>query len=194
MIVTPLALPEVLLLRPRVFHDARGHFVETWNAARYRDVGIDFDFAQDNVSMSHRGVLRGMHAQHPDGQGKLMTVLQGRVFDVAVDVRVGSPRYGQWVGAVLDGESKAQLWVPPGFLHGFLSLEDHTIFSYKCTALYNLAAEFSVRWNDPALGIAWPGMNETSPFLVADKDANAPLLAEVAPERLPQFERAPVPR
>jgi dTDP-4-dehydrorhamnose 3,5-epimerase len=194
MIVEPLALPEVLLLRPRVFHDARGHFVETWNAVRYREAGIRLDFAQDNVSVSHRGVLRGLHVQHPNGQGKLVTVLQGRVFDVAVDVRAGSPRYGQWVGAVLDGDSKAQLWVPPGFLHGFLALEDHTIFSYKCTALYNPAAEFSVRWNDPAIGIAWPGMHAGDPFRIADKDAHAPLLAEVARERLPRYQGPAVPR
>ncbi len=193
MMVEPLALPELLLIRPRVFHDDRGHFVETWNVARYREAGIALEFSQDNVSVSHRGVLRGLHAQHPNGQGKLVTVLRGSVFDVAVDVRMGSPRYGQWAGTVLTGESKTQLWVPPGFLHGFVSLEDHTIFSYKCTARYDAAAEFSVRWDDPSLGIAWPGMHEATPFLIAAKDAAAPLLADVPRERLPRYEGAEVP-
>lgn len=166
-------LDGLLVVRPRIFRDQRGAFFETWNQAGYALAGIDDVFVQDNVSVSHRGVLRGLHAQRmPHEQGKLVTVLQGRVFDVAVDVRTGSTTYGRWYGIELDAASGMQLYIPAGFLHGFLALEDDTVFSYKCTAPYHPEAEFSVRWNDPTLSIRWP----LEDVLLSDKDAAAPSL------------------
>ncbi len=157
MHVESLAIPEVLLLKPRVFTDERGRFFESWSRERYRDAGILEGFVQDNVSVSKKGVLRGLHAQRsPHAQGKLVSVLFGRVFDVAVDARPGSPTLGQWVGAELTGDNAFQLYVPPGFLHGFVALDEGTVFSYKCTAPYAPSAEVSVRWDDPLLNIAWP--------------------------------------
>lgn len=189
MQVESLALPEVKVLRPRVYGDARGRFVETWNAARWAEAGLPSAWVQDNVSFSHAGVLRGLHCQQPFAQGKLVTVLRGRAFDAIVDARVGSPDFGRWVGFELDAESLAQLYVPPGFLHGFVALEDDTIFSYKCSERYEPSAEFSVRWDDPAIGIAWPVATPT----LAAKDAAAPLLAEVPEARLPRYVRAAAP-
>jgi dTDP-4-dehydrorhamnose 3,5-epimerase len=183
MEVRETRLPGVLLIEPRVFGDARGFFYESFNAARYLDAGIDLPFVQDNFSQSRKGILRGLHLQQPHPQGKLVSVLSGRVFDVAVDVRVGSPHFGRWVGEILDGESKRQLFVPPGFAHGFCVLSDEALFHYKCTDLYHPEAELSVIWNDPDIGIEWP---EASPVL-SDKDAAAPRLAEIPRERLPLF-------
>jgi dTDP-4-dehydrorhamnose 3,5-epimerase len=177
-------LPGVLLVEPRIFGDARGFFYESFNQARYRDVGIDLPFVQDNFSHSRKGILRGLHLQQPHPQGKLVSVLAGRVFDVAVDVRVGSPHFGQWVGETLDGESKRQLFVPPGFAHGFCVLSDEALFHYKCTDLYHPEAELSVAWNDPDIGIDWP---QPAPTL-SDKDAAAPRLADIPRERLPTFD------
>lgn len=181
MKVTPLELPEVLLLAPRRFDDDRGHFLETWSTARYADAGVGGPFVQDNVSVSQRGVLRGLHFQHPDGQGKLVSVLRGRVFDVAVDVRRGSPTFGRWVGAELSDRDNHQLWVPAGFAHGFQVLSDEAVFAYKCTAPYAPAHERTIRWDDPAIGIRWPG---PAPRLSA-KDAAAPRLAELPRDHLP---------
>ena len=172
----PMGHGGVLRLEPRVFRDDRGRFVETWHSERYAALGLAGPWAQDNVSVSRRGVLRGLHAQHPTAQGKMVTVLQGRVFDVAVDIRTGSPGFGTWVGAELDGESMAALWIPPGFAHGFLVLSDEAVFAYKCTAPYDPAAEFSVRWDDPRIGIRWPG--GVAPLLSA-KDAMAPMLDDL---------------
>jgi dTDP-4-dehydrorhamnose 3,5-epimerase len=184
MRVTPdAALPDVLLIEPAVFRDARGSFRELYNAERYERTGVPASFRQDNLSRSARGVLRGLHLQHPRAQGKLVTVLEGAVFDVAVDVRRGSPTFGRWAGYTLSGENAHQLWVPPGFAHGFLVLVDDTFFSYKCTDVYSPAHELTVRWDDPAIGIRWPG---EAPRL-SDKDAAAPTLAELA-DRLPPFE------
>jgi len=186
MKVTPDAtLPEVLLLEPAVFRDARGSFRELYNAERYEQAGVPARFRQDNLSRSARGVLRGLHLQHPRAQGKLVTVLEGAVFDVAVDVRRGSPTFGRWTGYTLTGGNAHQLWVPPGFAHGFLVLEDDTFFSYKCTDVYAPAHELTVRWDDPAIGIRWPAERPT----LSDKDAVAPTLAELA-ERLPAVEGA----
>jgi dTDP-4-dehydrorhamnose 3,5-epimerase len=180
--VAPLkGLPEVLRIEPRVFTDARGRFAELWQASRYAAQGVPDAFVQDNVSVSQRGVLRGLHFQHPDGQGKLVTALQGAVFDVAVDVRRGSPTFGRWAGAMLDAEAGTQLWVPPGFAHGFLALQDDTVVMYKCTAPYVPAHERVLRWDDPAVGIEWP----EPPTLVAPRDATAPLLSELPVEALP---------
>jgi dTDP-4-dehydrorhamnose 3,5-epimerase len=155
------------LFNPRVFPDARGYFFESWSRERYRETGIHEDFVQDNISVSRKGVLRGLHAQRqPFAQGKLVSVLKGRVFDVAVDARAGSPTYGQWVGMELKAMGATQMYIPPGFLHGYLALEDDTIFNYKCTALYRPDAELTVRWDDPVLAIAWPDL----PTMVHAKD------------------------
>jgi dTDP-4-dehydrorhamnose 3,5-epimerase len=183
MEVIPQALPEVLLVKPKVFGDARGYFVETYNAERYREAGIPLTFVQDNLSRSRRGILRGLHLQNPHTQGKLVSVLEGEVFDVAVDVRVGSPSFGKWVGALLSAENHHQLWVPPGFAHGFCVTSENALFSYKCTDLYHPEAELGVAWNDPALGIAWP---LSSPQLSAKDEANAPL-SQIDPAKLPRY-------
>jgi len=182
MNVTPTTLPDVLLIEPHIHGDHRGWFVESWQRERYREAGIDADFVQDNQSFSARGILRGLHIQNPHGQGKLVQVMQGEVFDVAVDVRRGSPSFGRWTGARLSGENKHQLWVPEGFLHGFLVLSDTALFSYKCTDLYHPETQFAVRWDDPDIGIVWP--LDEAPKLSA-KDREAPLLRDIPAERLP---------
>ncbi len=183
MQVKQTSLPGVLLIEPRVFGDTRGFFLETWQAARYREAGIPEQFVQDNVSFSRRGVLRGLHYQLPHAQGKLVTVLQGEVFDVAVDIRRGSPHFGQWVGVSLSGDSLHQLYVPPGFAHGFCVTSETALFSYKCTDVYAPQAEGAVRWDDPELGIDWP---VAAPQL-NDKDLAAPRLTELDPARLPVY-------
>jgi dTDP-4-dehydrorhamnose 3,5-epimerase len=156
MIVETTPLPGVLLIKPEVFGDSRGYFLESWNRRRYAEIGLDRDFVQDNQSLSRRGILRGLHFQNPEAQGKLVQVLQGEVFDVAVDIRRGSPTFGQWYGAVLSEENHHQLWVPEGFAHGFCVTSELALFAYKCTDFYNPKAEFSLRWDDPDLGIPWP--------------------------------------
>jgi dTDP-4-dehydrorhamnose 3,5-epimerase len=176
------SLPEVLLIKPRIFQDDRGRFFETWRDSDYRENGMG-PFVQDNISVSHRGVLRGLHLQQPHAQGKLVTALRGRIFDVAVDVRVGSPDFGRWVGLELSEENGWQLYIPTGFLHGFVALTDEVIFSYKCTAYYMPEAELTVRWNDPALAIEWP---EAGPKVSA-RDAAAPLLSDFPETALPAY-------
>lgn len=176
-------LPEVLLIEPRVFRDDRGWFFESWSSARYADMGIDAAFVQDNVSRSHHGTLRGLHLQNPHGQGKLVSVLEGEVFDVAVDVRVGSPRFGQWVGMDLSADNARQLWIPPGFAHGFCVVSQQAVFHYKCTESYHPESELTVRWDDPAIAVEWP---VESPIL-NDKDANARPLSDFQPTELPQY-------
>ena len=188
MRVTPLAVPEVLLVEPTVIGDARGFFMESFSVRRYADAGIPGRFVQDNVSRSRRGVLRGLHLQHPHAQGKLVSVLEGEVFDVAVDVRVGSPTFGRWVGEYLSAENHRQLYVPPGFAHGFVVTSDDALFTYKCTDYYRPEAEHSVRWDDPAIGIAWPGAG----FTLSERDRHARTLAEARVAGcLPSY--APVP-
>jgi len=177
-------LPGVLLIKPDVFGDARGFFLETWNRRRYREAGLDQEFVQDNVSLSRKGILRGLHFQNPCPQGKLVQALQGEVFDVAVDIRVGSPTFGQWFGALLSGENHHQLYVPEGFAHGFCVLSETALFSYKCTDFYNPSAEYSLRWDDPDLGITWPIDN---PVLSA-KDQSAQYLKDFPRELLPVFQ------
>lgn len=184
MNIETLSLPGVLLITPKVFGDARGFFVETFAAERYAEAGIDAPFVQDNLSRSPKGVLRGLHLQHPHGQGKLVQVVEGSVFDVAVDVRVGSPHFGKWVGAELSAENHCQLWVPPGFAHGFVVTSEHALFSYKCTDTYHPECELSVLWNDPAIGIEWP---IDAPVL-SDKDRAAKALADVDKEQLPRWQ------
>ena len=176
MKVTPTELPGVLLVEPKVFRDVRGFFLETFQAERYAAAGIPGPFVQDNLSRSGKGTLRGLHFQEPHAQGKLVQVLRGAVWDVAVDVRKGSPHFGRWVGAELNDENRHQLWIPSGFAHGFCVLSESADFFYKCTALFAPEAERAVRWDDPALGIRWP---LEAPRLSA-KDAAAPRLSEVA--------------
>lgn len=177
MTVSETRLSGVLLLEPRVFEDERGSFFESWSEERYRQVGIPGPFVQDNVSMSHRNVLRGLHYQEsPRAQGKLVSVLQGRVFDVAVDLRSGSPTFGGWVGFELCSDRRGQLYLPPGCAHGFAVLSETAVFSYKCTDYYSPEHERSLRWNDPDIGIEWPLRRP----VVSPKDAAAPRLREAA--------------
>ncbi len=172
------ALPGVKLLEPRVFGDDRGFFLESWNARTFAGVGIDASFVQDNHSRSAKGVLRGLHYQIGSPQGKLVRVVAGAVFDVAVDLHRSSETFGRWVGYELSAENKRQAWIPPGFAHGFLSLQDGTELLYKCTDFYSAEAERSLIWNDPEIGIAWPLNGIAGPFL-SEKDAAAKPLREV---------------
>ena len=181
VIETPL--PGVLVVEPRVFGDARGFFLETFNAARYAEHGIVGDWVQDNMSRSSAGVLRGLHYQWPEPQGKLVSVVEGAVWDVAVDIRASSPTYGQWFGTELDAESHRQLWIPPGFAHGFVVTKGPVLFTYKCTALYKAEFDSGVAWNDPDIGIEWP----VTDVQVSDKDANLPRLKDIAAVRLPVY-------
>jgi dTDP-4-dehydrorhamnose 3,5-epimerase len=180
----PTALPGVVVFEPRVFGDARGYFLETWNQERYASSGAAPTFVQDNVSSSAQGVLRGLHFQHPHGQGKLVTVLEGEVFDVAIDIRVGSPTFGQSVGVVLSGETKRQIYIPPGFAHGFCVTSERALFMYKCTDSYAPEAEGGIIWNDPDLGIEWP---IERPALSA-KDEKYARLKDVDRARLPTYQ------
>jgi dTDP-4-dehydrorhamnose 3,5-epimerase len=178
MQVTPTALAGVLLLAPKVFADERGYFLESFNQRGFEAVvGHTVTFVQDNHSCSQRGVLRGLHYQlPPHAQGKLVRVVRGSAFDVAVDIRKASPTFGRWVGTTLYATSHHQMWIPPGFAHGFLALEDDTLFLYKTTDYYTKDCERAVMWNDPAVGIDWPSLG-SAPLLAA-KDAAAPALAQ----------------
>jgi len=176
-------LPGCVVIEPRVFEDERGFFYEQWNAQRYAEAGIDFAPVQSNVSASKYGVLRGLHYQWPNPQGKLVSVLQGEVWDVAVDIRRGSPHFGRWTAATLSAENRRHFWIPEGFAHGFVVLSEYAVFHYLCSAPYDAAADANLRWNDAELAIDWP-VAEPS---LSDKDARAPFLADVAPERLPVY-------
>jgi dTDP-4-dehydrorhamnose 3,5-epimerase len=180
--ITPTALSEVLVVEPRVFGDDRGFFFESWNARSFAEAGIPATFVQDNHSRSARGVLRGLHYQVVQPQGKLVRVVRGSVFDVAVDIRRSSPTFGRWVGVELSADNRRMLWVPPGFAHGFLSLEDGTEFLYKCTNFYAPDHERTILWSDPQIGIDWPLPLGVAPAL-AGKDAAGQSLgnAEVYP-------------
>ena len=162
-----LAIPDLVLVKPKVFGDARGWFFESWEARKFAAAGLDAAFVQDNYSRSVQGTLRGLHYQIKQPQGKLVRVTQGEVFDVAVDIRRSSPSFGKWVGTVLSGDNKHQLWVPPGFAHGFYVLSESAEFFYKCTDFYAPEHERTLRWDDPALGIAWPLAGVP---LLSDKD------------------------
>lgn len=170
------AIPGPVIVEPRVFGDDRGFFLESWNANAFAALGLDLSFVQDNHSRSAKGVLRGLHFQNPNPQGKLVRVVAGRAWDVAVDIRRSSPHFGKWVGVELSAANKRMFWVPPGFAHGFLSLEDGTDFLYKCTAQYQPADEHSLLWNDPAVGIEWP-LDGIEPQLSAKDVAGKPLAA-----------------
>lgn len=167
----------VLIIEPRVFGDARGFFMETWNAAGFAAAGLGLGFVQDNHSRSQKGVLRGLHFQNPGPQGKLVRVTNGAVFDVAVDLRASSPTFGKWVGVELSAANKRMFWVPEGFAHGFLTLEDDTDFLYKCTAPYAPQSEHTLAWDDPAVGIEWPKLSMAP--IISEKDARGLALADV---------------
>lgn len=180
MKIVPAQLPGVVVVEPEVFGDPRGFFLETWNQRRYRAAGIDAVFVQDNISVSRRGTLRGLHFQNPSPQAKLVSVLQGEVFDVVVDIRHSSPAFRQWQGVHLSAENKRQVFIPLGFAHGFQVLSERAMFHYKCTDFYSPKDELAIRWNDPALRIDWP-IREP---LLSEKDARAPLLSDLPPNRL----------
>jgi dTDP-4-dehydrorhamnose 3,5-epimerase len=169
-------LPGVLLIEPKVFADDRGFFIETYRADVFREAGIGDAFVQDNHSRSAHGVLRGLHYQEPNAQGKLVRCTRGAIFDVAVDIRRGSPSFGRWFGIELSDANKLMLWIPAGFAHGFCALEDNSDLVYKCTSLYDAASDRSLLWNDPDIGIEWP-IKEP---VLSPKDANAPRLADTA--------------
>ena len=182
MKVEATATPGVIIIEPRAFSDERGMFFETWSQARYAQAGVPEKFVQDNVSRSARGVLRGLHYQEPNAQGKLLSVLDGEIFDVAVDIRRGSPTFTQWVGVTLSAENRRQLYVPAGFAHGFQAMSANATVLYKCTEYYHSASELSVSWSDDELAIPWP-----LPPILSDKDRDAPLLRDIPESRLPQF-------
>lgn len=175
-------LPGVLLIEPQVFGDERGFFQEIWQSDRYTDNGIAGPFVQDNLSRSSKGVLRGLHFQEPGPQGKLVQVISGAVFDVAVDIRKGSPTFGEWVGEELSETNHRQLWVPQGFAHGFCVVSESADFIYKCDAPYHPADEHAIRYDDPDIGIAWPVTNP----LLSERDSGAPRLCDAS--TLPLFE------
>lgn len=177
MKILPTAIPGPLLIEPTVFGDDRGFFFEAWSAAKFAENGLDVSFVQDNHSRSQKGVLRGLHFQNPKSQGKLVRVATGAVYDVAVDIRRSSPYFGKWIGVELSAENKRLLWVPKGFAHGFLTLQDQTDFLYKCDAPYSADNEHTLAWDDPSIGIDWPlqGMQP----LLSDKDKSGKTLAEI---------------
>jgi dTDP-4-dehydrorhamnose 3,5-epimerase len=181
--VTATTIPDVLKIEPVVIADARGCFGETYSADRYASAGITGQFVQDNISFSQRGVIRGLHFQHPRGQAKLVYVIQGEVVDVAVDVRTGSPTRGQWVSTRLSSANRCQLYIPVGFAHGFAALSEQAIVAYKCSDYYAPGTEHCIRWDDDELGIDWL----VDDPVLSSKDASAPLLRDVPLDTLPRF-------
>jgi dTDP-4-dehydrorhamnose 3,5-epimerase len=183
MKVIPSALPGALIIEPKVFGDTRGYFYESYHRERFELAGLAVGFVQSNVSRSARGVLRGLHYQWPNPQGKLVSVLQGEVYDVAIDIRRGSPTFGRWTGVMLTADNHRHFWIPEGFAHGFCVLSESAVFTYQCTALYEPSADRTIRWNDAEIGIDWP----ISDPLLSEKDAKAPLLADIALASLPEL-------
>jgi dTDP-4-dehydrorhamnose 3,5-epimerase len=177
----PTAIPEVVLVEPDVFRDDRGFFLETYQKTKYGGAGLPEEFVQDNHSFSVRGTLRGLHTQLRRPQGKLIRALAGEIFDVAVDLRPGSPTFGRWVGEVLSGENFRQLYVPPGFAHGFCVMSETAHVLYKCTSFYDREDEIALFWNDPQIGISWP----TETPLLSPRDLAAPKLAEILHRLMP---------
>ena len=176
-------LPGCVVIEPLVHGDARGFFYESYNAQKYKDAGFDLNFVQSNVSRSAHGVLRGLHYQFPNPQGKLVSVVEGEVYDVAVDIRLGSPTFGRWSAAVLSSHNKRHFWIPEGFAHGFAVLSEFATFSYQCTALYDRAADAGIRWNDGDIGVDWPlGAPQLS-----EKDEKAPFLRDIPRDKLPPY-------
>ncbi|WP_367345030.1 dTDP-4-dehydrorhamnose 3,5-epimerase [Stenotrophomonas bentonitica] len=183
MRVLPTKLSGCVVIEPAVFGDDRGYFFESWNAERFAAQGLPHRFAQSNVSSSTNGVLRGLHYQWPRPQGKLVSVLEGEVYDVAVDVRRGSPTFGQWESVIISAENKRQFWIPEGFAHGFAVLSERAIFSYMCTEVYMKDYDASIRWNDADIGIDWPIRMPT----LSAKDEAAPYLRDIAEANLPIY-------
>ena len=185
MKVIPTDVPGCVIIEPRVFGDERGYFYEGWNAETFAAHGLDMRFVQSNVSCSARGVLRGLHYQWPTTpQGKLVSVIEGEVYDVAVDIRRGSPTFGRCAAVVLSAANKRHFWIPPGFAHGFQAMSERAVFSYLCTAPYDPSSDTGIRWDDPRLAIDWPIRDPS----LSPKDAAAPLLADLPPERLPEYD------
>jgi dTDP-4-dehydrorhamnose 3,5-epimerase len=182
MNIIPTSLPGVLILEPSVFTDERGFFMEAFHKERYARLGVHVSFVQDNLSYSTRSTLRGLHYQYPHSQAKLVQVVQGELYDVAVDIRRGSPNFGRWTGVFLTGEKKRQLFIPEGFAHGFWVLSESVFCVYKCSDYYSPGHEGGVLWSDPDLGIDWPSGNP----LLSQKDADYPRLRDIPPERLPE--------
>ena len=183
MNVKETRLPGVLIVEPDVFADERGFFLETWSTIRYEQAGIPGPFVQDNASFSRKGILRGLHFQHPQSQGKLVQILSGEVVDVAVDIRADSPTFGQWISEMLSGTNHRQMYIPPGLAHGYCVTSETAIFSYKCTDFYDPATEGGIIWNDPDLGIDW-SVDEP---LLSPKDADYPRLKDIPRDKLPPF-------
>ena len=184
MQIIELEIPDIKLIRPRRFLDDRGFFEQCYHRREYVEAGIESVFVQDNWSRSSTGVLRGLHYQLKHPQAKLVSVIRGEVFDVAVDIRRGSPTFGRWVGEILSGENGVQLYVPEGFAHGFVVLSDVVDFQYKCSDFYTPSDEYAVRWDDPFIGIDWALNREP---VMAEKDTVAPLLCDIPIENLPEF-------
>ncbi|MDW8308889.1 MAG: dTDP-4-dehydrorhamnose 3,5-epimerase [Verrucomicrobiales bacterium] len=180
MKVRSCEIPGLLIIEPKVFGDARGFFLETWHRRRYREAGLDVDFVQDNLSSSRRGTIRGLHFQNPRAQGKLVWVIEGEVFDVAVDLRRSSPTFGRWHGLNLSSENRLQFYIPPGFAHGFAVLSETAIFAYKCTEFYSPADELTLQWNDPDVGVQWPFADP----VLSEKDKRGLRLKDLPPDRL----------
>ena len=183
MKIVKTPLDGCVVIEPAVHGDSRGYFYESFHAQKFAEAGLDLRFVQTNVSRSARGVLRGLHYQWPNPQGKLVSVVEGEVYDVAVDIRVGSPTFGRWAAAILSAENKRHFWVPEGFAHGFVVLSDDATFVYQCTALYDREADSGIRWNDGEIAVDWP----VAQPLLSDKDQRAPFLAEVTRDRLPTY-------
>ena len=176
MEIKQVEIPGLLVIQPQVFYDSRGYFFESYNKEKLKKLGFTADFVQDNQSLSSKGALRGMHFQNPPfDQGKLVSVVRGAALDVVVDIRKQSPFFGKYFSIRLDEQNKTLFWIPPGFAHGFLTLEDNTLFVYKCTRVYNKDSEGSVLWNDPSIGIEW---NVENP-IISDKDRKAPFLSDI---------------
>jgi dTDP-4-dehydrorhamnose 3,5-epimerase len=184
MNIKEVKIQGILIIEPDVFKDERGFFLETWNKERYEKIGIQYSFVQDNISFSKKGILRGLHFQYPQPQGKLIQVLSGQVIDIAVDIRIGSPTYGQWHSEILSNVNLRQMYAPPGFAHGYCVMSESAIFSYKCTDFYNPNTERGIIWNDPDLNINWP-IEEP---VLSPKDAKYPMLKDLPPDKLPRFE------
>lgn len=178
MEITPSPIKDILIIEPRVFEDARGFFMETYHKDRYQKLGVNQSFVQDNLSFSVKNTLRGLHYQITKPQAKLIQVIEGEVFDVAVDIRTESPTFGQWFGTILSGENKRQVLVPAGFAHGFCVLSDQAFFSYKCSNFYDPEDERGILWSDPDIGIDWPIKNP----IISEKDLQNPLITDLSNE------------
>ncbi len=184
--IQTFVLPDLILIEPKIFSDERGFFLETWNQAKYKEIGIHSDFVQDNMSYSKQGVLRGLHFQFPNPQGKLLQVMQGEVQDIAVDIRKDSPTFGKWESVILSAENKKQLYIPEGFAHGFLVLSESALVSYKCTEFYYPENEKTILWNDSQINIKWETFEQK---IISDKDQKGLRLEQISDEALPVYVR-----